>query len=70
MSMRDFLRGGYQQLDEGTTVMRHGRPVFTVFPYTETNFGKKALETAENGLKSAADLVQTLEMRKSPRRRI
>ena len=32
MSMREFLRGGYRDLDEPTVVSNHGRPAFTVFP--------------------------------------
>jgi len=34
--MREFLRGGYRDLDETTVVSSHGRPVFTVLPYQTT----------------------------------
>jgi hypothetical protein len=34
MTMREFLRGGYQDLDEMTVVASHGRPVFVVSPVT------------------------------------
>lgn len=33
MPMREFLRGGYKNLEETTVISNHGRPVFTVFPY-------------------------------------
>lgn len=32
MAIREFLRGGYQELNEPTLVMKHGKPVFTVLP--------------------------------------
>lgn len=32
MSIRDFLRGGYQTIKEPTVVMKHGYPSFTVWP--------------------------------------
>ena len=34
MNLREFLRGGYQTLDDITVVSNHGRPVFTVHPHT------------------------------------
>ena len=36
MNLREFLRGGYQSLDDITVVSNHGRPVFTVHPHTGT----------------------------------
>ena len=33
MSMREFLRGGYQQITEPTVISNHGRPAFTVYPH-------------------------------------
>jgi len=32
MTIRDFLRGGYQKLSEPTVVSSRGLPLFTVFP--------------------------------------
>lgn len=34
MNLREFLRGGYQTLDDITVVSNHGRPVFTVHPHS------------------------------------
>lgn len=33
MPIREFLRGGYRDVDDVTVISNHGRPVFTVFPY-------------------------------------
>lgn len=33
MTIRDFLRGGYQRLDGPTLIVRHGLPLFTVMPH-------------------------------------
>lgn len=33
MNLREFLRGGYQRIDDITVVSNHGRPVFTVHPH-------------------------------------
>ncbi len=35
MSVRDFLRGGYQDLTEMTLITNHGRPVGTWMPQTD-----------------------------------
>ena len=32
MPVREFLRGGYQDIRESTLVMKHGQPMFTVIP--------------------------------------
>ncbi len=32
MPIRQFLRGGYQEIKEPTVVTSHGHPVFTVMP--------------------------------------
>lgn len=33
MTLRTFLRGGYQQISEPTMVVKHGLPLFTVMPH-------------------------------------
>lgn len=33
MTLRVFLRGGYQELQGPTMVVKHGIPVFTVMPH-------------------------------------
>lgn len=33
MTIREFLRGGYQRLVGPTMVVRHGIPMFTVMPH-------------------------------------
>lgn len=35
MGVREFLRGGYLQIQEPTTVARHGQTLFTVLPHNE-----------------------------------
>lgn len=32
MAIREFLRGGYQELDEMTLITNHGRPLATWMP--------------------------------------
>lgn len=32
MPIREFLRGGYQKVDEPTVITSHGHPIFTVMP--------------------------------------
>jgi hypothetical protein len=33
MGIRDFVRGGYLNMREGTVVLRHGQPFFTAIPH-------------------------------------
>lgn len=51
MGLREFLRGGYQEVKETTIVANHGRPVFTVIPAEQANvpFGQVVGYVGEAG---------------------
>lgn len=41
MPVREFLRGGYQTITEPTIIIKHGYPVFTVFPAPGNGYTKQ-----------------------------
>lgn len=46
MTLRTFLRGGYQQVVEPTMVVKRGIPLFTVMPHGSAPAADKKTEDA------------------------
>jgi hypothetical protein len=55
MGIREFLRGGYQHLTEGTVVMRHNHTLFTVVPFRAVRVREVSRETPENAPETPPD---------------
>jgi hypothetical protein len=63
MSIRDFLRGGYQTIDEATIVMRHSQQLFTVMPHTSHRNPLISPERAPERQETPKDVLRTVRNR-------
>ena len=63
MSIREFLRGGYQNLTEGTIVMRHSVPLFTAMPHTSARNAEVSRETPPKRRETPEVVIRTVRNR-------